>query len=260
MATQLLRSEVILTFPIHRFRALANLTEAEVNALSALPDEEVHHARRTTIVREGEESTGFRLQIAGWITSSIMMPDGKRLIPKLHLPGDMIGTPDMAQRRSITTLTALTDAVTAFVPSERIGRLFKSHPRLAALFTVAAQMERIYLIDQLALVGVGRAKQRVAHFIVDVYERLSAAGEAGGGRFLLSTSQEVIGEILGLTGVHVNRTLRQLEEEGLITRRRPAKVHRRHEIEILDFERLNQLALIPQRQPEFELDWLPAAT
>ena len=43
--------------------------------------------------------------------------------------------------------------MTAHVPYERFGRLYETAPRLAALFTVAVQMERLALMDMLAITG-----------------------------------------------------------------------------------------------------------
>jgi CRP/FNR family transcriptional regulator, anaerobic regulatory protein len=47
-------------------------------------------------------------------------------------------------------------------------------------------------------------------------------------------TQEQIGEMLGLTGVHISRTLRQLRDEGLI-------VMEGHRVEITNFEALSSL-------------------
>lgn len=62
----------------------------------------------------------------------------------------------------------------------------------------------------------------------------------------------MIGDLLGLTCVHVNRTLRVLGEEGLIARKS------RH-IRLLDLPALRQISPLPPRQPKFEPEWLPGA-
>ena len=155
-----------MVYPIHRFRALADLTSAEVELLVTLGEPETVRRRGETFQREGDTVGGFHLHIRGWIASSIILRSGNRLIQKVHLPGDMLGTPTMV--------------------------------------------------------------------------------------FDLPLTQEVIGDLLGLTGVHVNRTVRSLEEDGLIARTG-------HRVRLLDLDRLRQLSPLPPRQPGFEPAWLPAA-
>ena len=63
------------------------------------------------------------------------------------------------------------------------------------------------------------ALQRVAHFICEMNARLLAIGASDGNSFLLAMTQSELGEVCGLTNVHVNRVLRQLRERGMLTLR-----------------------------------------
>ncbi|WP_343527378.1 Crp/Fnr family transcriptional regulator [Sphingomonas sp.] len=218
----------------------------------ALGDAEVTRRRGEVFQREGEMASGFHLHIKGWVTSSIVMRSGHRLIQKVHLPGDMLGTPSMVLPEAADTLTAVTEAVTAFVPYERVGTLFETAPRLAAMFTVAAQMERLALIDMLAATGNTSAREQLARLLLDFHARLSPIGAVVEDSFNLPLTQEILGDLLGLTAVHVNRTIRGLETEGLIARQG-------HRIRLLNPAALQRLAALPVRRPKFEPDWLPAA-
>lgn len=240
-----------MAYPIHRYRAFADLTATEVDRLSRLGDAETVRRRGETFQREGDTVSGFHLHIKGWVASSIILRSGNRLIQKVHLPGDMLGTPTMVLSRAADTLTALTEAVTAFVPYERFGELYVAAPRLAALFTVAVQMERLALMDMLAITGNASAREQLARLLVDLHTRLAPLGLVEEDAFDLPLTQEVIGDLLGLTGVHVNRTVRALEEEGLIARTG-------HRVRLLDLDRLRLLSPLPPRQPAFEPAWLPA--
>lgn len=239
-------------YPLHRYRGLAELTPAEEAALTGLGEPEVVHRKGETFQREGDPTPGFYLHISGWISSSIILRNGDRLIQKLHLPGDMLATPGMVLPRAADTLTALTEAVTAFVPSERFGRLFVEMPRVAALFTVAIQMERLALMDTLATTSNASARERLARLLVDLHMRLSAIGAVEEDSFHLPLTQEAIGDLIGLTPVHVNRTIRSMEEAGLIARQG-------HRFRLLDLPALRALAPLKPRQPQFEPAWLPPA-
>jgi len=154
-----------LTYSIHRYQALAHLTPREEAALRALAQTETHRRRAETFQREGDKHTGFHLHIKGWIASSITLRSGKRLIQKVHLPGDMLGTPSMALPTAADTLSCITQSVTAFVPYTRFRDLYRSEPRLAALFTMAVQVERITLMDTLAAVGHATARERLCRVL-----------------------------------------------------------------------------------------------
>ncbi len=241
-----------MTYPIHRYRAFADLTRTEVELLGTLGDGEVVRRRGETFQREGDAVSGFYLHLKGWVASSIILRSGNRLIQKVHLPGDMLGTPTMVLSKAADTLTAITESVTAHVPYERILRLYETAPRLAALFMVAVQMERLALMDMLAITGNASAREQLARLLVDLHTRLTPIGMVEDDAFDLPLTQEVIGDLLGLTGVHVNRTVRAMEDEGLIARRG-------HRVRLLDVDRLRQLSPLPPRQPAFEPAWLPAA-
>lgn len=113
-----------MTYPLHRYRAFANLSASEERVFADLGGPESTRRRGAIFQREGEETTGFHLLISGWVASSITLRNGDRLIQKVHLPGDMLGTPSMALASAANTLAAITDARTSFVPYARFGALF----------------------------------------------------------------------------------------------------------------------------------------
>ncbi len=246
------RKETGIAYPIHRYSAFANLTPREEQALLALGDDEVVRRRGETFQREGDAIRGIYLLIKGWVSSSILLRSGNRLVQKVHLPGDMLATPSMVLPRAADTLTAITEAVTAFVPYERLGRLYTELPRLAAMFTVATQMERLALMDALAVTGKASAREQLSRFLVDLHARLTPIGLVEDDGFVLPLTQEIIGDLLGLTAVHVNRTIRSLEMEGLISRSG-------QRVRLLNVGALRRIAPLSPRQPQFEPAWLPPA-
>ncbi|TCP31350.1 Crp/Fnr family transcriptional regulator [Sphingomonas sp. BK235] len=239
-------------YPTFRYHALANLSAEDETALVTLGDREVSWKAGETIQREGDAVRGFYLHVGGWIHSSIVMRSGARLIQKVHLPGDMLGTPSMALDQAADTLTTITSAVTSFVPFERLRELYYRRPRLAMLFTFAVQMERLSLMDMLAVTGRASAREQLARVLLDLYTRLTPLGVVSNNAFELPLTQEVIGDLTGITAVHVNRTLRVLREEGLIEQKG-------HFLRILDLPQLQAIAPIRPRTPRFEPDWLPSS-
>lgn len=239
-----------MAYPIHRYQALAKLTASEEKTLRSLGDTEQRHRRHDVLQREGQPVSGFYLFNAGWATSSIDLASGKRSIQKLHLPGDMLGTPNMVLATAAYRLTAVTDLVTSFVPYRRFGELFRTSPRLAALFLMATQLERLMLMDTLAMAGNATARERVARLLLDLHTRLTPLGDVVDDSFQLHLTQEMMSDLLGMTHVHTNRMMRNFDREGIIRRWN-------HMIRLNDLDMLRRIAAMPFRKPSFEPDWLP---
>ena len=239
-------------FPLHRFEEFGKLNDAELRALHALGNEPRHYRRHAKIRTEDVVSTGFYVLVEGWVAASHMVASGGRQILKVHLPGDAVGTPSMSTARTVEELTALTQATMIEVPFARFGQLFEDHPRVAARFMLSIQWERVALMDRLASIGRTSAPAQLAAFLLDLMERLTLLGLVENDGFVMRLTQEQIGDALGLTAVHVNRTLRVIEDEGLI-----AREERR--ITLLDRPALERLAERPKRVPLADPAWLPPA-
>ncbi|MDT8760879.1 Crp/Fnr family transcriptional regulator [Sphingomonas psychrotolerans] len=237
-------------YPIHRWQAFASLTDKEQEALVTLAEVEETRGPGEIIRMEGDVASGFYLHLRGWVTSSILLRSGARLIQKVHLPGDLLGTPSMVLPRAADTLTAITAATVAFVPFQRLGVIYSHLPRLGALITFAAQVERLALMDALVVAGRASAKEQLARLLLDLHARLTPLGAAEDNAFDLPLTQEAIGDLTGLTAIHVNRKLRELREEGLIA-------FQRGRMQILDLAALRALAPIEPRLLQFEPAWLP---
>ncbi|WP_170842052.1 Crp/Fnr family transcriptional regulator [Sphingomonas gellani] len=147
-------------------------------------------------------------------------------------------------------LTAITPVSVSAVSFDRFGSLLAQHPRVAAQFLLNVQRERVALMDQLSAMRRTSAQSRLAAFLTDLLERLGRLAAVKEDSFTMRLTQEQIGDVLGLTSVHVNRLLRDLEELGLIARDRQV-------VRILDRQALVRLAVRPHRTLRTDLPWLP---
>lgn len=240
----------VSSVPLNRFSEFGRLTDAEMAAIEGLGGPQTMLPRHASIRREGDPVTGFFLLSKGWAISSTLLPDGGRQILKFHLAGDVLGTPSMCCDRAVETLTAITPIVVSEVPLPRFGALLEEHPRVAAMFLLSVQRERVSLMDQLASIGRTAADARIAALLLDLNDRLRAIGLGSDQGFELPLTQEHIGDALGLTAVHVNRMLRHLETQGLIAREG-------HRLTIVDRTQIARLAGRPARPLRSDLSWLP---
>jgi CRP-like cAMP-binding protein len=173
--------------------------------------------RNREIITEGRKYSELFVLLEGAAMRYRVSHDGRRQILSIALPGDFIGFPACFFETAFFSVTALTDTRISSVPMSRLLSLFERRGRLAAIllwqFSCEAAMYAEHLID----LGRRSAVERVAHFLLEILTRLQAIGLAGERSYSMPLTQEVIGDILGLSAAHVNRSLRQLREEGLAT-------------------------------------------
>jgi CRP-like cAMP-binding protein len=153
----------------------------------------------------------------------------------LGLPGDLIGLPACVFENAVNAARSLTEVVVAAVPYQTLYDLFAKFRRIAvALFWMSA---REAAISEEHLVNVGRrsAYERLANLILELLVRLRDVGLANRLSYSLPLTQELIADVLGLSGPHVSRLLRLLREEGLIT-------IDGHRLTVIDLESLTQFA------------------
>lgn len=203
---------------LHRLRARHPLNHADSEALLALPHRVRWLEPRHYIVREREKATHCAVMISGFSIRHKVVAAGARQIVAVHMKGDpvdlqnsMLGTAD----HSVQMITA-GDVV--FIPREPIQQLALDHPRIAIAMWKDTLVDGSIFREWIANVGRRDGVTRLAHVLCEFAVRLKIAGLGEQRDYTLPMTQEQIADVLGLTPVHVNRTLMALEQQGLITR------------------------------------------
>jgi len=210
--------------------------------------------RRGALIRQEHGANGeIFVVISGWLYTSALLEDGRRQIVRLHLRGDLLGLDSLAFQEAPDSITALTDAEVCLIDRARLGALFAEQPRLAALLFAVRQVDRINLTDRLVSLGRNSARGRVAALLLQIANRLRFGKLPVDEGFALPLTQEEIGDLTGLTAVHVNRTMRVLSEQGLIARSGNI-------LRILQPDRLARVANYNQRKAAIDLSWLPGGS
>lgn len=235
--------------PLNRFREFVDLTEAELAALAALCGEPERLPARSVLHSQGDRVDRIYFLVSGWLASGVAVPQGVQQIFKIHLPGDMLGVPSMAVTRAAETLTALTPITVLPIQMEAFGELFTEQPRLAAVLFLCVQYERVALMDRLTSIGRSRSLSRLAAFFVHIYDRLHAIDARHPPTLDLPLTQAELADLVGITAVHVNRKLQELETTGLIARKRSR-------IELVDVDGLRRLADLPAHRLRRDYGWL----
>jgi CRP/FNR family transcriptional regulator, anaerobic regulatory protein len=229
---------------------LISLTKAESVALDKLEERQRHLRRGAVLQRENETAAELFVLRKGLMMSYVILDDGSRQILRFLFPGDLLGVSSMIYKEAPETLCALTDSVVSPFDRAALSELFQAHPRLAAMVFVYCQVERVALTDRLAALGRTSAKARVAALLLELRNRLRGTDKNLTNVFPLGLTQEEVGDATGLTAVHVNRMLRQLEEEGMIARESGR-------VTLLDEKALAYAANYVNRYEGLDLSWLP---
>ncbi|HWV11718.1 MAG TPA: Crp/Fnr family transcriptional regulator [Sphingobium sp.] len=197
--------------PVHpAIRRLAALAQLDAPARAAL----AAAALRSRSLKPGRELLAEGARIAnpllildGWAARARFLTDGRRQIMSLLLPGDLIGNCHHSRPLSVSTIVALSPLIICAAPSS-------SSPSLDEAYHVSHALDEAYLLAQITRLGRLSAEERLADLMLELRDRLSLCGLVSDGGFAWPLTQSALADALGLTPVHVNRTLQQLRRRG----------------------------------------------
>jgi CRP-like cAMP-binding protein len=152
--------------------------------------------------------------VSGWAIEFQLLPDGRRQIFGFLLPGDTIETRATASvgSRAVMSITRL-EVVSRDAHAAADGLGEAAMVRMLEGEALRRE-ERFY--DQLTRIGRLSAKERILHLLLELHRRLERVGLVDGDTFKLPVTQEIFADTLGLSVVHINRTLKQLRKEGAL--------------------------------------------
>jgi CRP-like cAMP-binding protein len=225
-----------------KLRLRDDVAAEEEQALRAIVEPPVRMASRSVVVREGVPLDRSALLVDGILGRSKDMRDGQRQITELHVPGDFADLHSLTLKRLDQDVIALTDCWISWVPHGALQGITEKLPHLGRLLWLLTNMDAA--LHRAWTVSLGRraAPARLAHLLCEMQVRLSVVGMADEHGYIFPITQIDLAECLGLTAVHVNRVLRELREQRLVT-------FRGGQVSIDDLERLRMFA-------EFTPDYL----
>jgi CRP-like cAMP-binding protein len=194
------------------------------------------------VVRAGEELSVSILLLDGLMCRYKDLRNGQRQIMELHVPGDFLDLHSFLLKRLDHNVISLVPSRIAIVPHARLVEITRNHAHLSRLLWLTTLIDAAIHREWLLSLGRRSALSRIAHFFCEMQVRLRVVGLADATGFALKITQTDLAECLGLTPVHVNRTLKELREAGLA-------VFRDGRVEILDPSGLKRTA-------EFDPDYL----
>jgi CRP-like cAMP-binding protein len=172
------------------------------------------------IVREGSRPSACCLLIEGFACRYKLTDEGKRQIFSFHTPGDIPDLQSLHLKVMDHSLKTITPCKLAFIPHENVHELTRQCPQVADVLWRDTLVDAAIFREWMLGIGRRSAYARIAHLLCEVFTRLRAVGLTDGFECAFPITQHEIGDALGLSTVHVNRSVQELRADGLIEMRR----------------------------------------
>jgi CRP-like cAMP-binding protein len=199
--------------------ALFEPTETERAALIALPIQMTQFDAYQDIVREGDRPSRCFALLDGMACTYKTTRAGKRQVMGYHVPGDVPDFQSLYLEVLDISIATVNPCRIGFVQHDAVRALLRSHPRLNEVFWRATLIDAAIVREWMLNTGRRDAYARMAHLFSELITRLNAVGLAPDRSCELPMTQPELADALGITSVHVNRTIRDLKAAGLITLR-----------------------------------------
>jgi CRP-like cAMP-binding protein len=194
------------------------------------------------VVRAGVTLSHSTLLFDGLACRFKDLADGQRQIMELHIGGDFLDLHGFLLKQLDHNVGSMTPVRFGLVPHEALRTITETHPHLARMLWFSTLLDAAIHRERILSVGRRSALSRIAHLFCELFVRLDIVGLVSGSSYRLPLTQADLADATGLTSVHVNRMLRKLRDEKLLT-------FRGGEVVIHDWDRL-------QREAEFDPTYL----
>lgn len=200
------------------------LDSADRAAVLALPHTVKPFQQHHFIVRERDRPTHSCVMLSGFSVRHKIVGGGYRQIVAVHMKGEMVDLQNSLLGVADHSVQMLTPGQVAMIPREEIVRIAFERPAVGKAMWIDTLVDASISREWIANVGRRDARTRIAHVLCEFALRLKVAGLGEQTGYQLPMTQEQLGDATGLTSVHVNRTLKSLEADGLIERLSPRSI------------------------------------
>jgi CRP-like cAMP-binding protein len=202
---------------VRKLESIAELGDAERDALAALPLQVASLRPDQDIVREGDRPSRSCLILEGVSCTYKVTGEGKRQILAFQLAGDVPDLQSVHLQTLDSSLGTITASKVGFIQHETLRDVCERFPRIAAALWRATLIDAAIFREWMTNIGRRQAYARMAHLLCEMVVRMRAVGLAQDHSCDLPMTQNELGDATGISTVHVNRTLQELRGDGLIS-------------------------------------------
>lgn len=199
-----------------RLVSRSSLSRAEQGEILGLPGFPAQYETSRDFVRLGERVDHCCLVVEGLVGRFGQNQEGGRQITAVHVPGDMVDLHSVVMPEAASALQALSVTTVLRVPHGALRRAARASPAIAEAFWRECVVDAAVLSEWVVNVGRRDAQARIAHLLCELACRYDAVGTSDRFDFPFLATQTHLADMVGLTPVHVNRTLKDLREKGAV--------------------------------------------
>jgi CRP-like cAMP-binding protein len=211
------------------------LTEEQERILASLQGPARHLPPRTQFGYVGGRARSAYAIREGWAFGYSLLASGERQVIGFLLPGDIVGLGGLSRMNGACGLETITETVITEVSLASVRNAARQWPEIYELFFRHQGEMQAALVGQIVDLGRRDSRARVARLLLKLERRLMTIGQTDADGYDCPISQYLIADALGLTSIHVNRVLRALREEKVVT-------VRKDRVTIHDRARLSEIA------------------
>lgn len=201
---------------IRKLQRTSELRESDLAVLRALAIQEKEFQANHDVVREGDRPSHSFVLVDGLIGSTKFTGEGKRQITSFFVTGDIPDLHGLHLSVMDCTFSTLTPSRVGFIRHDALRAICEQHPNIATAFWRSTLIDAAIYREWVTNVGRREAFTRMAHVLCELICRLRAVGRIEDHVADIPITQAALGDALGLSTVHVNRTLQELRRNGLI--------------------------------------------
>jgi CRP-like cAMP-binding protein len=202
---------------ISRLEKHGPLSEEEKEVLQRITARTNVYEPREEIVPEGSTPSHSSLILSGFAIRQNHLPDGRRQITAVHVAGDFADLHSFLLKRMDDGVAALTTCRIASVAHKDLREVTQNFPYLTRALWLMTLIDGAVHRAWMTSLGRMDARERLAHFLCELRDRLESVGLVKDDSYELPVTQAELSDAFGLSTVHVNRVLQELRSDGLIT-------------------------------------------
>jgi len=228
-----------------KLRARDEVGPEEEKALRGLVAATVDVPADQVLIHAGRDLNESTLLLDGWMARAKDLQSGQRQLAELQVPGDFVDLHGFTLKRLDHDLITLSRCRVATVPHSRLKDMTERFPHLARLYWLMTNIDAAIQREWTLSLGRRSAIARMAQLFCELRLRLGLVGLVQNDSYDFPLTQVELGECLGLTAVHVNRTIQELRRQGVVDLER-------RRVTIRDLKALESIAEFDSRYLYFD--------
>src|ERR1700730_685908 len=202
---------------LRKLKNFTHLSDDECNAVNECCNDVREIAAREDVISQGDRTGGVKLLLEGFACRYKNLEDGRRQIVAYFVPGDLCDLRASILKRMDHSIGAIAPSTIATISPDDVLKLMHNYPTLTTALWWSTLVEEAIAREWIVNVGQRNALERMAHLFCELLYRYRAVGLNQGLSCTLPLTQLELAETLGLSSVHVNRTLQELRRQKLIS-------------------------------------------